>query len=219
MHVLLVEDDLQLGAALTRALELQHFDLVWVRRVGDARAHCEYANFDVVVLDLTLPDGEGFTLLEWLRGNGHIVPVLIMTARERLDDRLRGLNGGADDYLIKPFAVPELIARLRAIMRRSAGFAAQEWSIGPLRIDTEQRRVTVDGVPVDLTPTEYRLFETLARHCGRIVPRETLRATVWRSDDEGSDSALDYQIHSVRRKLGANRISTVRGVGFRLETT
>ncbi len=217
MRVLLVEDDLQLGAALHRALELQSFDLVWVRRLADARGQYEYAPFDAIVLDINLPDGEGFAFLEWLRSRGHAASVLIMTARERLDDRLRGLNGGADDYLVKPFAVPELIARLRAITRRAAGFSTAEWAIGGLRIDPERRLVTLDGASVELTPTEYRLVISLARHAGRIVPRETLRATVWQPDEDATDAALDYQVHALRRKLGAGRISTVRGVGFRLE--
>jgi two-component system, OmpR family, response regulator QseB len=218
MQVLLVEDDLQLGSALHRALELQAFDSVWVRRLADARAQADYAAFAAVVLDINLPDGEGFALLDWLRTSGKHVPVLIMTARESLDDRLRGLDAGADDYLVKPFAVSEMIARLRAILRRSAGFSSRDWIVGALAIDTEQRSATLYGVGIELTPIEYRLLIALARRATRNVSRESLRNTVWGPDEGATDAALDFHVHALRRKLGAERIVTARGIGFRLES-
>ena len=164
-----------------------------------------------------LPDGEGFSLLETLRGDGAFTPVIVMTARGGLDDRLRGLNGGADDYIAKPFAVPELIARIHAVVRRTAGQASAQWSLGALHIDTQEQTVAVDGSPVDLTPTEYKLLLARARSAGRIVGREELIRRVWGDAADGSDAALDYQVHSLRRKLGSPRITTRRGVGFRLE--
>ena len=217
MDVLLVEDDLQLGAALHRALGLAGFDSVWVRRLREAHAHVAARPPAVIVLDINLPDGEGFSLLETLRGDGAFTPVIVMTARGGLDDRLRGLNGGADDYIAKPFAVPELIARIHAVVRRTAGQASAQWSLGALHIDTQEQTVAVDGSPVDLTPTEYKLLLALARSAGRIVGREELIRRVWGDAADGSDAALDYQVHSLRRKLGSPRITTRRGVGFRLE--
>jgi len=217
VRVLLVEDDLQLGAALHRSLGLEGFDSLWVRRLKDAQTQVASSEPAAIVLDINLPDGEGFTLLESLRRADILVPVIIMTARGSLDDRLRGLNGGADDYIAKPFAVPELIARLHAIIRRGAGQASSRWSIGGLAIDTAAQAVTVDGAAVDLTPTEYKLLLALARNSGRIVAREDLITRVWGDAADGSDAALDYQVHSLRRKLGSPRISTRRGIGFRLE--
>jgi DNA-binding response OmpR family regulator len=216
--VLLIEDDLQLGAALHRALALAGFDSCWVRRLREAQSHIETQLPAAIALDLNLPDGEGFVLLESLRRADVLTPIIIMTARGGLDDRLRGLNSGADDYIAKPFAVPELIARLHAVIRRSAGQASAVWEIAGLRIDTANHSVSVDGAAADLTPTEYRLLVALARSAGRLVGREELIARVWGDSAEGSDSALDYQIHGLRRKLGSARIATRRGVGFRLET-
>ena len=218
MRVLLIEDDLQLGAALHRSLALAGFDSCWVRRLREAQSHIDAQLPAAIVLDLNLPDGEGFVLLESLRKADVLTPIIIMTARGGLDDRLRGLNSGADDYIAKPFAVPELIARLHAVIRRSVGQASPLWEIAGLRIDTANHSVSVDGAVTDLTPTEYRLLVALARSAGRLVGREELVTRVWGDSAEGSDSALDYQIHGLRRKLGSARITTRRGVGFRLET-
>lgn len=217
MRILLIEDDLQLGAALHRSLGLEGFESLWVRRLKDAQAHITTSSPAAVVLDINLPDGEGFALLEALRGNDIQIPVIIMTARGGLDDRLRGLNGGADDYIAKPFEVPELVARIHAVVRRSAGHASAQWEVGGLRIDTDGQMVWVEGAPIDLTPTEFKLVVALARNAGRIVGREELISRVWGGSGDGSDAALDYQIHGVRRKLGSSRITTRRGRGFRLE--
>jgi DNA-binding response OmpR family regulator len=217
VRILLIEDDLHLGAALYRSLGLEGFDSLWVRRLKDARAHIEARLPAAMVLDINLPDGEGFTLLEALRRDDVQTPVIIMTARGSLDDRLRGLNGGADDYIAKPFAVPELIARIHAVIRRAAGHASPQWEVGALKIDVAGQMVWIDGVEVELTPTEFKLVVALARNAGRIVGREELIARVWSDGAESSDAALDYQIHALRRKLGAARIVTRRGRGFRLE--
>lgn len=216
MRVLLVEDDLPLGTALARALKQAAFEVVWVRRLVEAREQSRSAPA-AVVLDINLVDGEGFTLLEELRRAGNAVPVIVMTAREALQDRLRGLDGGADDYLVKPFAVAELIARLRAVVRRSAGFAAPDWRFGSLVIHTARREVAVDGEPVALTPTEYRLLVELARNVGRVVTRAALVDRCWSAGGEISETALDYHVHGLRRKVGAARIRTVRGHGYALE--
>ncbi len=217
MRVLLVEDDLQLGAALARALEQAGFESVWVRRLAEAREQLR-AGPAAVVLDVNLPDGEGFSLLSEVRRSGDRVPVLVMTARDALHDRLRGLNDGADDYVIKPFVVAELIARVRAIVRRSAGFADDGWRLGDLHIDIARQEVSVGATSVVLTPTEYRLLVELARDSGRVLPRSVLIERLWGLSEEGSEAALEFQIHGLRRKIGADRIRTARGTGYALES-
>ncbi len=217
MHVMLVEDDLQLGAALQRAFELHKFESIWVRRLKEARDLMEQTEPTVIVLDLGLPDGEGLTLLESIRRKGRVVPVIILTARDGVDDCVRGLNSGADDYVIKPVAVPELVARIHAVSRRSAGFATSSLMLGELSIDLDQHSVAVQGQPTQLTPTEFRLLVALAQHAGRVISREALIAAVWSEVEEGSDMALDYQVHGLRKKIGGERILTVRGVGFQLK--
>jgi DNA-binding response OmpR family regulator len=216
MQVLLVEDDLQLGSALSRALQQAGFELVWVRRLADARQQLQQ-HPAAAVLDINLPDGEGFALLDELRSRGDRMPVLVMTARDELADRLRGLEGGADDYLTKPFAVSELIARLRAILRRASGHASDVWRIGDLSIDTSRQQVCIGEEPVGLTPTEYRLLLELARAAGRVVHRDLLLSRIWSHGDAGSATALEIQVHGLRRKLGVQRIRTVRGSGYALE--
>jgi DNA-binding response OmpR family regulator len=216
MRVMLVEDDLQLGAALNRAFELNGFESLWVRRLKEARAFMEGAAPSVIILDLGLPDGEGLTLLQFVRGQEKAVPVIVVTARDSLEDCVQALNNGADDYVTKPVAVPELVARIHAVLRRSAGFATDQWVFGELSIDLTQHSVSLRGEPVPLTPTEFKLLVELARHSGRVIPRETLIALIWGATADGSDTALDYQVHGLRKKIGSQRVLTVRGIGFRM---
>lgn len=214
MHILLIEDDLDLGAALQRSLDQAGFTSVWVRRLTDGQASEQTAEFDCILLDINLPDGPGFSLLDLLRQRQCQTPVIVMTARDALDDRLRALNGGADDYVIKPFLVPELIARIHVAIRRSAGQAAAAWQIGALSIDPQQQTVHQDGQALPVTPKEFDILCELARQAGRVVRREQLVQKVWSSLDEPSAGALEFQIHGLRRKLGADSIRTVRGVGY-----
>jgi two-component system, OmpR family, response regulator QseB len=216
VQILLVEDDLQLGAALAQSLQQAQFETVWVRRLAEARTQAALQPA-AVILDINLPDGEGFTLLNEMRGMGTPVPVLVMTARDALADRLRGFEGGADDYLVKPFAVAELIARLRAVLRRTAGYASDRWTLGDLVIDVARHEVSVAAVAQQLTPTEYRLLLELARASGRVVTRTALIERLWAGAEQGSEAALEVQVHGLRKKLGATRIRTVRGSGYALE--
>jgi len=217
MHTfLLVEDDLLLGASMARALEQAGYATTWVRTLIDARRVLADGPIDAIGLDLGLPDGQGIELLAQLREAADRVPVMVITARDGLDERLGALDGGADDYLVKPFAVSELLARLRAVLRRSAGFATSVWNVGRIRIDIEQRRVWNGNETVELTPREYQVLIELARRAGRWVPRERLLECVYRHDEHATMNALEVQVYGLRRKLGQTAIQTIRGVGYML---
>jgi two-component system, OmpR family, response regulator QseB len=214
--VLLVEDDLPLGASLARVLEQAGYATVWVRQLADAGRALSESRVDAIALDLGLPDGQGISLLTQLRAAADRVPVIVITARDTLDQRLCALDGGADDYLVKPFAVQELLARLRAVLRRSAGFATSIWDIGDVHIDTDQRRVWCRGEGVELTPREYQVLIELAQRAGRWVPREELLDRVYRNGESATMNALEVQVYGLRRKLGQTAIQTIRGVGYML---
>jgi two-component system, OmpR family, response regulator QseB len=217
MHVLLVEDDLQLGAALRIGLSQTEFQPVWVRRVQEAQEQLSTRDFKAVLLDIGLADGSGLDVLKWLREAGNAVPVIMLTARDSLDDRIHGLESGADDYLPKPFAIPELISRVRALCRRSAGFAESVWRVGALNIEPARHRVLLEGEVLDLPPREYRLLLELARQAGRYVTRSALEQAVFGDLAAIESNALEVHIHHLRRRLGAARIRTIRGVGYLLE--
>jgi two-component system, OmpR family, response regulator QseB len=219
MRILLVEDDNDLGVALLRALRDEGYDTIWVRRLQEARAQLERSDFSCLVLDVNLPDGEGFTLLSALRSNKKMTPVIVMTAREALDDRLAAFSLGADDYVIKPFAVPELSARIAAVTRRAAGFAETRWVLGNIDYNATQRSVKVDDVDIALTPLELSLFEQLIRASERVVTRRALLDNVWPVNEAPSDAALEVLIHGLRKKMGSTQIKTIRGVGYMLTTS
>lgn len=219
MKILLIEDDLDLGAALQRALDQANLPTMWVRRLSEGVAHLSSNDLSCVLLDINLPDGEGFTLLEHLRRKSNSVPVLVMTARDALDDRLRALNGGADDYVIKPFMLPELIARINVAIRRSAGQTTNAWQVGALVIDPQQQSVSLGDSVLAVTPREFSILCELARQAGRVVRREQLLQRVWPGDELPSAGALEFQIHALRRKLGVDTIRTVRGVGYLMPRT
>jgi two-component system, OmpR family, response regulator QseB len=217
MRLLLLEDDLQLGKALQTALTQSEFQSIWVRRVIDAKAMLASEPFAAALLDIGLPDGSGLDVLVWLRDSGNNVPVIMLTARDGVDDRVRGLDAGADDYLPKPFAIPELLSRIRALTRRSAGFVEQVWRIGKLSIEPSRQRVLLDNALLDLPLREYTLLLELARSAGRFVTRSQLEQVVFNSDTNIESNALEVHIHHLRKKLGAERIKTIRGVGYLLE--
>ncbi len=217
MHVLLVEDDLQLGAALRIGLSQTEFQPVWVRRVQEAQEQLSTRDFKAVLLDIGLADGSGLDVLKGMREAGNLVPVIMLTARDALDDRIHGLESGADDYLPKPFAIPELISRVRALCRRSAGFAESVWRVGALTIEPARHRVLLEGEVLDLPPREYRLLLELARQAGRYVTRSALEQAVFGDLAAIESNALEVHIHHLRRRLGAARIRTIRGVGYLLE--
>lgn len=217
MKALLVEDDIPLGSSLQEALDKAGYRTTWVRRAVDARRFLQGEEFGLVLLDIVLPGESGLELLAWLRGLQITAPVVMLTARDSVTDRIRGLDGGADDYVPKPFAVEELLSRIRAVTRRVGPQRSAHWHIGKISIDTASRRVRVAEVEVPLSQREFEVLLALAAEPGKVLTRTQIeRASATQA---GADSnAIDVQIHNLRRKLGGEFISTVRGVGYVLET-
>lgn len=217
MHILLVEDDLDLGRSLAKALGASGHTTEWVRQLADAALLMDGQEHDCVLLDLNLPDGHGLEMLRLWRLRGHKTPLIVITASTQLVDRLTGLGDGADDFLVKPFAFDELIARIQAVTRRAAGQALAIWSIGELSLDTERRECRLRGASVQLSPREFDLVLALARAHGRVLAKSRLAQQLVPLGDALDFNALEVHIHNLRRKLGTGWIRTVRGVGYVLE--
>jgi len=218
MHVLMIEDDLDLGRALLQSLKAEGITGQWLRRSADAPRTFEGEPVDCILLDLTLPDGNGYQLLSRWRRAALTVPIIIMTARSALEDRLQGLDGGADDFLVKPFAPAELISRIRAVVRRSARQASEVWAFGELEIEPRKHAVRLKGESVDLSPREFHLLRELAREAGSVVPKGTLAQRLEPLGDPLDFAAIEVHMSNLRRKIGVERIRTVRGIGYVLET-
>ena len=174
-------------------------------------------DYDAVILDLGLPSLDGLTILKRWRANGRTMPVLILTARGSWSERVEGIDCGADDYLPKPFRMEELLARLRAVLRRAAGQSSPLLTMGPISLDTRQMRVSVNGVPIGLTPQEYRVFNYLMHHAGRVVPHTELIEHLYDLDSDKDANAIEVLVGRIRRKLGVDAIETRRGFGYVLE--
>ncbi|HOY03587.1 response regulator [Zoogloea sp.] len=217
MHLLIIEDDLDLGRALQHALRAEGISSEWLRRAGDTPRDPATSLADAVLLDLGLPDGEGLDLLARWRRSGVTLPIVVITARSALEDRLAGLDGGADDYVIKPFATAELVSRLNAVLRRSARQASEEWTVGDLLISPRRHEVCVQGEVLPLSPREFQLLLELAREPGKVQPKAQLAQRLQPLGDPLDFGALEVHLSNLRRKIGAERIHTVRGVGYRLE--
>jgi DNA-binding response OmpR family regulator len=222
MHLLVVEDDPKLGRLLTRLL---HDDRHVVELAADGYSALEIARdssgIDAVILDVGLPDISGLEVARRLRADGSRVGILMLTARDTLHDRVNGLDAGADDYLVKPFAYEELAARLRALGRRASPNVVRKGVRlvnGPIELDEGLRRVTVSGRDVNLSPREFALLECLLRHPGRVMSRDQLLDQAWPFGVAVTLNAVDAYVHYLREKLGAaaERIETVRGVGYRM---
>lgn len=214
MRLLLVEDDPQVGALVKEALEAEGYALDWAEDGRQALAMLENYPYDLVVLDVMLPHADGFTVVSEMRAHKNRVPVLMLTARDALEDRVRGLELGADDYLLKPFALAELRARVRALLRRSKGEAANEVKVGRLRLSLETRQAWWEDRELQLTGREYALLEFLALHAGGFYPRDVLMDHVWPGDSATDPRTVDTYIRYLRRKLGDQAIQTVRGLGY-----
>lgn len=223
MRVLIVEDDGKVAGALRAGLTAEGYDAVVSRTGEDGYFRATSEPFDVIVLDLGLPGRDGLEILGELRRRGLSVPVLVLTARDTVEDRVSGLDTGADDYLVKPFAFAELLARLRSLLRRGHAEQAVRLSLADLVLDPISRAVTRGGGAIDLTAREFDLLAYLLRHQGQIVSREMLARDVWKEPSRGTplDNVIDVHITRLRRKVDTDGavplIHTVRGVGFSLK--
>uniref|UniRef100_A0A8I0CXA6 Response regulator n=1 Tax=Pseudomonas tritici TaxID=2745518 RepID=A0A8I0CXA6_9PSED len=217
MKILLIEDDLDLGNGVRIALADQGLDVIWVRRKEDALHQLDACVPELVLLDLGLPDGDGMSLMAYLRQQLKGIPVIILTARGTLQDRLCGLDAGADDYLVKPFVLAELLARVRALARRSYGFENEMIEIRGLSLHVPTRRVTVSARNIELTASEYALLETLLLRTDRVITRRFLEERIFGAKENMSNS-LDVHMGNLRRKIGDGYVRTVRGVGFVIDT-
>ena len=214
MRVLVVEDEQDLARTLARALEEEEFAVDLAEDGEDALFKIKETTYDAVILDLMLPRMDGWQVLAAVREAGIRTPVLILTARDLIADRVRGLNLGGDDYLIKPFALAELIARVRAMIRRSYGNPATTLALGELTIDTAARQVWRGGAPVELTAREYAILELLTRSRGAVVARSTICEHIYNEDTDPLSNVVDVHVAALRRKLGADLIRTRRGEGY-----
>jgi DNA-binding response OmpR family regulator len=222
VRVLVVEDEQKVANALREGLEGERYDVVVERTGEDAFFRMTTEAFDLILLDLGLPGRDGLQILTTLRSKGVKTPVLVLTARDTLQDRVAGLDSGADDYLVKPFAFAELLARIRALHRRGRASESPRLEVGDLTMDLITRKVTRGGQPVELTVREFELLEYLMRYEGQVVSRETLARDVWKETARTTplDNVIDVHIARLRRKVDLDRsvrlIHTVRGVGFML---
>jgi two-component system OmpR family response regulator/two-component system response regulator QseB len=214
MRLLLAEDDPQLGDGLTVGLRQEGYAVDWVKDGIAADLALQNETYDVLVLDLGLPRLSGMEVLVRLRGRGQTLPVLILTARDATGDKIAGLDGGADDYLVKPVDLDELAARVRALSRRSAGRANPELKLGELVLDPAAHQVRLAGVPVELSTREFSLLQVLMQNAGRVLTRAQLESSLYGWRDEPDSNALEVHIHHLRKKLGAECIKTLRGVGY-----
>ncbi len=218
-RVLVAEDDPGISEPLVRALGREGYEVTHVTDGPSALSAALSGRADLLVLDLGLPGMDGLEVCRTLRGHGSTLPVLVLTARTDEPDLVVGLDAGADDYVGKPFRVSELLARIRAQLRRASGPEHELVQVGGVTVDASSRRVTVDGEEVALTPKEYDLLLVLMRRAGVVIPRDELMRDVWQTEWFGATKTLDMHISTLRRKLGdaGSSITTVRGVGFRME--
>ena len=214
MRVLLVEDDGMIGEAIQATLKEAAYAADWVRNGQVAIDTLACNHYDLVLLDLGLPGKDGLGVLTAVRTKGNPVPVLIITARDALDDRIRGLDAGADDYVLKPFEMAELLARMRAVIRRKSGTANPVISNGVLYLDPVTRMAIVEGMSTQLTNREFSLLQALLLRPGAILSRPELEDRIYGWNEEVESNAVEFLIHSLRKKLGADAIKNVRGVGW-----
>ena len=214
MRLLLIEDDRMIGDGLRQALRLEGHAVDWVYDAQAAAATLASERFDGVLLDVGLPKGSGLDVLRGLRARGNATPVIVITARDALEDRVAGLDAGADDYLVKPFELEELNARLRAVMRRHTGRAAPTLEHEGVTLDPATRQVTLDGQPVLLSAREFALLEALMQRPGAMLSRAQLEDRLYGWGEEVESNAVTVYIHQLRKKLGADFIQNMRGVGY-----
>jgi two-component system OmpR family response regulator/two-component system response regulator QseB len=219
MRILLVEDDRLLGDGLQAGLTQAGYAVDWLRDGEAAVAALSTESFAAVVLDLGLPKRDGLSVLQWLRGRHDTTPVLILSARDQLEDRVRGLDLGADDYVLKPFDLDEIAARLRALVRRAHGRPEPLLALGEIELNPAARTVTRAGETIELTPREFDLLHLLLQNAERVLTRRSLEEQLYTWNDAVDSNALEVHIHHLRKKLGNEMIRTVRGVGYMATAT
>lgn len=216
MHILLVEDNQLVASGIQAGLQLHGLGCDWAASCSAADAHLAARGYDACVLDLGLPDGDGLQLLRRWRAQGQHMPVLILSARDQLDDKVAGLQTGSDDYLTKPFDLPELVARLQALMRRAGGRASDRVALGACEVDMQRGEVWCDGARVDLSRREWALLSALVQAHGRTLSPAQLHEQLYGLDQDVESNTVNVHVHHLRKKLGSDLIETVRGQGFRL---
>jgi two-component system OmpR family response regulator len=216
MKILVIEDEPRLARNLAKAMREEGYVVEMAENGSDGLFLAESQDFDALILDVMLPGLDGWTVLDRLRRSKR-TPVLMLTARDHSQDRVRGLDSGADDYLVKPFDLPELLARVRALIRRASGQAVSRWEIRDLEFDTRSRTVRKSGAPVVLTAREFAIVEYLLLHRGEVVSRTQLYEHLWDENDDTLSNLVDVHIFSIRKKLGAEVITTRRGQGYCIE--
>jgi two-component system response regulator QseB len=216
MRILLAEDDRLIGSGIKAWLKPRGFETDWLQDGEQAYRALECSSYDAVILDLGLPTMDGMDVLRLWRRDGRTEPVLILTARDELSERVRGLNTGADDYLVKPFEPEELEARLLALIRRRGGSASPVISAGRASLDQASRTATLDGRPVPMTAREYRLCEIFMLNRGRVLPKNLLEDKMGSLDGDASPNSIEVLVHRLRCKFGSGFIKTVRGIGYTL---
>ncbi len=216
MKLLLAEDDPMIGESMQLGLRQSGFVVDWARDGAAAELAVKTGGYALLVLDIGLPRQDGLAVLKHLRQAEHTLPVLIVTARDAVADRVAGLNLGADDYLVKPFDLDELVARVRALLRRHSGRGPGEMRLGELCLDPDRREVTLSGQAIALSQREFALLEALLTRPGTVVSRESLEDCLYGWDGEISSNAIEVHLHNLRRKLGGEWIRNVRGVGYKI---
>ena len=214
MRILLVEDDKQLGKGIHTGLRQSNYAVDWVMDGDAAEAAVSTESYDLMVLDLGLPRRSGLEVLDGVRKSGKDLPVLILTARDAISDRITGLDRGADDYMIKPFDLDELHARIRALLRRKGGRREPVIRHGDIELDPAAHSVTRDGKLLDIPPREFAILQSLLENSGRVMSRSRLEESLYSWKDEVDSNAVEVHIHHLRKKLGADLIRTIRGVGY-----
>lgn len=215
MRILLLEDHPCLAEAISNHMKLKGFCVDVMSNIKNAEAALQMGNFDAMLLDLSLPDGDGLNFLGKIRHQGNHLPVIIMTARDQVSFRILGLEAGADDYVVKPFDLNELVARLHAVLRRYGGNPNPVVRFGKIEVDYNGHRVSLEGTDTELTAKEWALFEKLILRPGAIIGKEQLEATLYNFDAEISSNTLEVYISRIRKKLGRETIQTIRGLGYR----
>ncbi|KUI98373.1 response regulator [Vibrio sp. MEBiC08052] len=217
MRLLLVEDDVLLGQSMVTALSRQGYTVDWLERGAGVVTALKTEQFTAIILDLMLPDIGGFEVLKAVRRAGYSLPIMILTARDEIQDRVKGLDGGADDYLVKPFALEELLARLRVMIRRLSGATDSQVEVGDLVLSLDRQVVLYQGQALKLTNNEFKLLASLMNQAGRVMSKEQLQQSLHGWDEGSSDNAIEVHIHNLRKKVPGNVIKNIRGVGYIIE--